>query len=212
MQPMANCQKSYDSFSAAAGCSVDDIQCLQALSVDDVHTAFKAIPVIDTEAFIFGPTVDGVEATQHSWVAAANGDVNKVPVMFGTNRDEGSMFCDLSYDATLEDLQTYWTAYGLDSAAIQTLTGVYLDGKTYVNMRVVFMGLSSVISIVVMFLYYWCIRKPWSSSIMFYNIISISISKHYHTHNNQPLYLSTPLHLYISTSLMYQWYNTGTLM
>ena len=65
MQPMDNCQSSYDSFAGAAGCSVDDIQCLQALSVDEVHTAFtNAIPTIDVEAFVFGPTVDGVEATQ----------------------------------------------------------------------------------------------------------------------------------------------------
>ena len=62
---MANCQSSYDSFAGVAGCSVDDIKCLQAMSVDEVHTAFiKAIPTIDVEAFVFGPTVDGVEATQ----------------------------------------------------------------------------------------------------------------------------------------------------
>ena len=101
--------------------------------------------------------------TQHSWVAAANGDVNKVPVMFGTNRDEGSVFCDLEYDATFDDLHTYWTAFGLDSAAIQTLTGVYLDGKTYVNMQglcCMFRAVDSFLcSIVVMFHYYWCIRK-----------------------------------------------------
>ena len=58
--------------------------------------------------------------------------------MFGTNRDEGSVFCDLEYDATLDDLHAYWAAFGLDSAAIQALTGVYLDGKTYVNMQVLY--------------------------------------------------------------------------
>eukprot|EP00605_Chrysophyceae_sp_TOSAG23-4_P000639 GSChrysophyteH1.ASY1.ANO1.720.1 assembled CDS len=128
MQPMSHAQTSYESFSSAAGCDVADLTCLQALTLDEIHTAFKTIPFDLADAFIFGPTVDGVEATVHSWVAAANGDVNRVPVMFGTNRDEGSMFCDLKTDATMEDVSSYWAEYGGD---VPTLTALYIDGKSY---------------------------------------------------------------------------------
>ena len=131
MQPMAHAQASYDSFTEAAGCGAEDIACLQALSVDAVWAAFKALPAINVDTYIFGPTVDGVEATTHSWIAAADGDVNPVPVMFGTNRDEGSMFCDLPETATFEELQAYWALYGVDEAGQQTLANLYLDGKTY---------------------------------------------------------------------------------
>ena len=88
------------------------------LSLDEIHTAYKAVAgeVSSSDPFIFGPTIDGVEATVHPWIAAANGDVNKVPIMFGTNRDEGSMFCDLQKDATMDDLHDYWNIYDVDAA------------------------------------------------------------------------------------------------
>ena len=37
---------------------------------------------------------------------------------------------------------------------------------------------SLIICSIVLSHYYWCIRKPWSSSIMIYNIITITISLH----------------------------------
>ena len=133
MQPMSHAQNYYDAFISFVDCTAEDIECLQALSLDEIHTAYKAIAgdVSSSDPFIFGPTIDGVEATVHPWITAANDDVNKVPIMFGTNRDEGSMFCDLQKDATMDDLHDYWTLYDVDDAGQEVLTGVYLDGKTY---------------------------------------------------------------------------------
>lgn len=137
MQPMSHAQASYESFVSTAGCALTDMACLQALTLDEIHSAYKAIPSVagDTftgDMFIFGPTVDGVEATTHAWIAASQKDgVNNVPVMFGTNRDEGSMFCDLNKDATLDELTAYWDSFGLSSDQQTQLAQIYLTDKTY---------------------------------------------------------------------------------
>ena len=45
--------------------------------------------------------------------------------------------------------------------------------------------------VVVMFHYYWCIRKSWPSSIMLYNNNNI-IAQHHHTNNNHYIYNYQP--------------------
>lgn len=136
MQPMWHAQNYYDAFISFVDCVAEDMICLQALSLDEIHTAYSAVAqdVLSTDPFILGPTVDGVEATVHPWVAASNGNVNKVPIMFGTNRDEGSMFCDLQEDATLGDLHDFWTMCDVDVAGQEVLTSIYLDDKSYPNL------------------------------------------------------------------------------
>ena len=134
MQSMSHAQNYYDAFISFVDCTTEDIACLQALSLDEIHTAYKAVAgdVSSSDPFISGPTIDGVEATVHPWIAAANGDVNKVPIMFGTNRDEGSMFCDLNKGRELwTTCAIIWTLYDVDAAGQEVLTSVYLDGKTY---------------------------------------------------------------------------------
>jgi len=123
MQPMAQAQKYFEDLLVNASCdtSADQVACLQALSMDDVQKAYKAIYTPDTDPYIYGPTVDGVEATQPAWLAAANGGVNPVPIMFGTNRDEGSMFCDLNKEATQEDLTAWWKTYSVGPEALNPL-------------------------------------------------------------------------------------------
>jgi carboxylesterase type B len=137
MQPMAHAQSYYDAFISFVDCTADDMACLQALSLDEIHTAYNAVAgdVITSDPYLSGPTIDGVEATVHPWVAAANGDVNRVPVLFGTNRDEGSMFCDLQEDATLDDLHDYWTTFDVNAADQDVLDEVYLNDKTYPDLN-----------------------------------------------------------------------------
>jgi carboxylesterase type B/PhoPQ-activated pathogenicity-related protein len=133
MQPMAHAQSYYDAFISFVNCTANDMACLQSLSLDEIHTAYNAVAgdVITADPYLSGPTIDGVEATVHPWVAAANGDVNNVPVLFGTNRDEGSMFCDLQEDATLDDLHDYWTTFDVNAADQDVLDEVYVNDKTY---------------------------------------------------------------------------------
>jgi carboxylesterase type B len=56
-------------------------------------------------------TADFVETVTHPWLFAQAGEVNNVPIMRGTNSDEGSMFCSMSRDASQQDLHEYWTDY-----------------------------------------------------------------------------------------------------
>ena len=124
MQPMAQAQGYFEALLVNANCATDAdaVKCLQTKSMDEIQAAYKAIKTSDTDPYIYGPTVDGVEATQPAWLAAATGGVNpNVAILFGTNRDEGSMFCDLKKDATLDDLNAYWTSYGIDPAAVGPL-------------------------------------------------------------------------------------------
>ena len=86
---------------------------------------------------------------------------------------------------------------------------VYRYGYVNIIIGVVFRCLelwlfvdSSVISIIVMFHYCWCIKKPWySSSIMLCNNYNNTIAHNHHTHNGfhvfLHLYISTYLHIYI---------------
>lgn len=137
MQPIEHAQSYYDAFISFVKCEAEDMKCLQSLSLDEIHTAYKLVAdeVSPSDPFILGPTVDGVEATVHPWVAASNGIVNNVPVMFGTNRDEGSMFCDLPENASLDELHDLWTLYGVDSDGQNILSNIYLDGKTYPSLN-----------------------------------------------------------------------------
>ena len=56
------------------------------------------------------------------------------------------------------------------------------EGGQYVNIRLGLELWLYLCSIVVMFHYYWCIRKPWPFSIVSYNITSIKHNQH--TNNN----------------------------
>jgi len=129
MQPMEQAQGYFDTLLVNAKCdtAADQVVCLQALSMDEIKAAYKAIYTLDTNPYIYGPTVDGVEATQPAWLAAQNGGVNPVPIMFGTNRDEGSMFCDLNKEANLNDLNAWWDTYKVGK---ETLNPLYV-GKPY---------------------------------------------------------------------------------
>ena len=75
--------------------------------------------------------VDGVELTTHPWIALTNGDVADVPILHGTNADEGSLFTILSHHASEEQLLDYWKANGYSDTEIEELLLLYVDGKVY---------------------------------------------------------------------------------
>ena len=136
MQPMGHAQEIYEAFVAGTSCNLDDLSCLQALSLAEVEEAMKGIGqhgIDENDRYEpFSPTADGVEATTHAWIAVANGDVNHVPVLHGTNRDEGSMFCpQLPKNATMAQLHAYWGSLGISPADKTTLDALYVTGKTY---------------------------------------------------------------------------------
>lgn len=77
--------------------------------------------------------VDGVELITHPWIALADGDVADVPILHGTNADEGALFAVLSHQATEDDLHTYWRQYGYSDADIEQLSQLYVNNAEYPN-------------------------------------------------------------------------------
>jgi carboxylesterase type B len=87
-----------------AGCnktnssSTDIVKCLRALNTSEVSAAAHGLPSIGL--CDWSPVIDGVELTAHPTALVAEGKFNKgVPVLLGSNADEGSEFVSgLSYD------------------------------------------------------------------------------------------------------------------
>lgn len=83
------------------------------------------------QACSYAPVVDGVELTTHPWIALASGDVADVPVLHGTNTDEGALFAVLSHQASEEELHAYWAAEGYSEEEVARLDQLYVQGVTY---------------------------------------------------------------------------------
>ena len=79
----------------------------------------------------FFPAVDGVELSTHPWISVAQGQIADVPIMHGTNANEGKTFAPLNQNATLNELLGFWKASDFSDAQISKLTDLYIVNKTY---------------------------------------------------------------------------------
>lgn len=80
-------------------------KCLRSKNMTEILDASRHLPgkgLTDWQ-----PTVDGVEFTDFVQLLAAKGDIANVPVLFGTNQNEGTQFCSLHYDANESALDAY---------------------------------------------------------------------------------------------------------
>lgn len=101
------------------GCLQDDgaaadVACMRGKSTDEIMEARKGVhaPFIK-----WAPVVDGVELTATPEALTAQGALADVPVLLGTNGDEGSMFVDIDYDASEADYEAYMvTLFGEELA------------------------------------------------------------------------------------------------
>lgn len=93
---------------AALGCtqatSSAVASCLRALTVPQILAVQNAITSQDTIASLtaFFPNVDGVLIPEEPVVALATGQFNHVPLLLGTNHDEGRLFIALDFDLNPE--------------------------------------------------------------------------------------------------------------
>jgi para-nitrobenzyl esterase len=76
------------------------VACLRALTVPQILAVQNAITSQDSIASLtaFFPSVDGVLIPAEPVVALATGQFNHVPLMLGTNHDEGRLFIALDFD------------------------------------------------------------------------------------------------------------------
>jgi carboxylesterase type B len=74
-----------------------------------VYEAGKHLPSVNTaELCDWAPVIDGVSLLAHPKVLVKRGEVNRVPVLMGTNRDEGTLFTPKGFlNASQEDLNAW---------------------------------------------------------------------------------------------------------
>ena len=124
---MSKAQSSFDQMLMATDCR--DVSCLLATDATALFQAAKSLPTYSSlalEDLPFSPTVDGVELLTHPWLALASGDIDDVPLLHGTNADEGLLFTSLSRDASADDLLTEWRdVQGYSPEEMRALEGLY---------------------------------------------------------------------------------------
>jgi carboxylesterase type B len=131
-QPMNVAETTYQNFVRATNCT--DLSCLKSMSTEEVFDISLSIPTPYPYAYPYLPTADGVEILTHPWISLSqpgSGNIADVPILHGTNRDEGAAFLGgISKDATYDELISYWASVGYTTSQINTLEEIYLD-QTY---------------------------------------------------------------------------------
>ncbi|CAE7853564.1 cryS, partial [Symbiodinium microadriaticum] len=94
---MAESERWYKELLKTSGCK--DAHCLVNMAGIDLLTAYEKIPngrccqsLLGSPFIPWAPTVDGVELRAHPYNLATEGQVHKVPMVIGTNADDGATF------------------------------------------------------------------------------------------------------------------------
>jgi len=137
-QPLTLAQQAYVDLATAAGCGVEkeqaaQLSCLLHVKTDDLYAASLAVESADPNwGTPWNPTVDGGELRSHPWQRLAAGAVADVPVMHGSNRDEGSMFYNMPKTLDEAGLLAYWGNFHVYTAEqLAYLQDMYVRGKEY---------------------------------------------------------------------------------
>jgi para-nitrobenzyl esterase len=113
---LATAEANGAAFGASLGCTT--AACLRSLSVPQILAAAAAIPISISNILSFSPNVGGNILPNQLQTALLLGRYNHVPIIEGTNHDEGTLFVALAYDYQGHPL----TAAEYPSA-VQTLVG-----------------------------------------------------------------------------------------
>jgi len=131
-QNMSNAEWTYQNLLQGTGCA--DLTCLLGKTTDEIFAVSTKLKPIDPTVYpnAFCPTADGVEATTHPWIALANGAVADVPVILGTNSDEGAIFTYVPHRIGEDALHEHWRRVdGYSTREIKQLDSLYVTGVTY---------------------------------------------------------------------------------
>lgn len=165
-------EDTYAALKVAARC--EDLKCLLSRSSQDVFLASRAIPALPTSCGYnqFSPVVDGVELLTHPWIAAEKGLVHDVPILHGSNTDEGAIFTPLTKSASEEDVTQYWLSLGFDNEEISVLKDLYFGQKYPTNRASV---------------YWWSAQRSLGDDIM--SCPAIHLSRSLSNKKRSPTYL-----------------------
>ena len=140
---MAQAQMVYDDVLRLADCI--DLNCLLQKSTHDILRLSKK------NMFGYAPVVDNVELFTAPWAAVANGEVVDVPIMHGSNSDEGAIFTTLPHDCNQETLEKYWSMEGFNADEISVMESIYFNQSFPAN------GAS---------MYWWAAQRSWGDEVM----------------------------------------------
>jgi para-nitrobenzyl esterase len=118
-----------EALAAALGCTdrASVLTCLRSRSYEQVLLAIpvgQAQIVEDAVRIQWGPVVDGFEIPDQPRELFRRGLFARVPVLLGTNRDEGWTYVDRSFSTGVDPLQYQRTVereFGMDAAAVLAL-------------------------------------------------------------------------------------------
>jgi carboxylesterase type B len=145
-------EKNFQALLENTKCS--DVDCLVSLSSEEINRASMKYYLISLGADCgYAPVADGVELSTHMWIKLSNGEVADVPIILGTNADEGAIFTVFPHDGTADDLNSFWSLNGYTSDEISVLNSLYVDGKTYPNEEFASK-------------YWWAAERTWGDNIM----------------------------------------------
>lgn len=133
-QYMGIAQGAFDRLAAQLGCDTgdDEVSCMLERSMDDVFGAsLDAVSMDAAYGTPYNPTADGVELVTHPWISLVDGKIADVPVLHGSNTDEGSMFVGLPTTLTEQELIAYWRSFNYSTYGLSRLTDLYVTNKTY---------------------------------------------------------------------------------
>src|SRR5581483_3350836 len=86
-----------------------DLACMRAKSASEVAGALMVRPALfGSPDVLWGPAIDGTELTDYPNGVLAKGGGAKVPIIVGTNKDEGNLFTyfwKLAFNADITDQQ-----------------------------------------------------------------------------------------------------------
>lgn len=131
MQPMKLAQTKYNMVMEATGCG--SAECLRSMPAAQLFMYASNVTSDnpDTTYIFWSPVCDDVEATTHPWLSIKDAaSVRDVPMMHGTNTDEGGMFTWLNkQNATNAQLRLMWGGAGyLD---VNEMEALYVTDKQY---------------------------------------------------------------------------------
>jgi para-nitrobenzyl esterase len=114
-----------DAFAAALGCT-DAPQVVTCLRAKTLGQVLGALPVgteqlAETGRTHWGPTVDGLEIQDQPRTLFETGSFSRVPIIIGSNRDDGWTFVNRSFPGEITQEQyesALATEFGADAAAI----------------------------------------------------------------------------------------------
>jgi carboxylesterase type B len=134
-RPMAQAETVFARALRAAGCA--DAVCLARRSAANLSAVVRTTTSharAPTFFMAFAPTIDGAELTEHPYLLAGRGELMRVPVLVGTNLDEGSSFESLAPTASAANMSAAWQRWYGDVMGPQTaptLTALYYTNVSY---------------------------------------------------------------------------------